>query len=140
MAARCTSQDRRNDAANTAWRPVASLPAGTKPPDPDAGAIDGSRSRIGIVTSDNRLFSRNLANRYWGYLLGKGIVNPIDDQRVTNPPTNPELLDYLADELVSHKFDLKHLLRLICTSKTYQRSSETIAQNRKDELFFTHYY
>ncbi len=119
---------------------VAALPAGAKPPDPDLGGDRRLALADWISAGDNRLFSRNLANRYWGYLFGKGIVNPIDDQRVTNPPTNPELLDYLADELVSHKFDLKHLLRLVCTSKTYQRSSDTTFRNRKDELFFTHYY
>jgi len=116
------------------------LMSGAKPADPD---INGDR-RLALAdwltNGSNRLFSRNLANRYWGYIFGKGIVNPIDDQRVTNPPTDPELLDYLADELVSSKFDLKHLLRLICTSKSYQRSAETTKENRKDELFFTHYY
>ena len=119
---------------------LAALSAGAKPADPDAGGDRRLALADWVASSDNRLFSRNLANRYWGCLFGKGIVNPIDDQRVTNPPTNPELLDYLADELVKSKFDLKRLLRLICTSNTYQRSSETNRRNRKDELFFTHYY
>jgi hypothetical protein len=117
---------------------LAVLPGG-KQPDPDA---DGDRRQAlaqWITGPQNRLFSRNIANRYWGYLLGKGIVNPIDDQRVTNPPTNPALLDFLADELVSSKFDLKHLLRIICNSNTYQRSSEATRDNRSDELFFTHF-
>src|SRR5260221_9076010 len=57
-----------------------------------------------------------------------------------NPPTNPELVDYLADQLVSNKFDLKSLLKVICTSKTYQRGAQTLKDNAKDELFFTHYY
>ena len=73
-------------------------------------------------------------------MFAKGIVNPIDDQRVTNPPTNPELLDFLADDLIRSNYDLKHLLRTICTSRTYQRSSDAAPGNRKDELFFTHYY
>ena len=119
---------------------LAAIPAGGKAPDPDA---DGDR-RKGLADwlagKDNRLFARNIVNRYWGYLLSKGIVNPIDDLRVTNPPTNPELLEYLTDELISHNFDLKSILRLICNSKTYQRSSEANWQNEKDELFFTHYY
>lgn len=109
-----------------------------------AGADTGGDRRQALAdwltSSRNRLFARNLANRYWGYMFGKGIVNPIDDQRVTNPPTNPDLLDYLADQLIESKFDLKHLLKIICTSRTYQRSAEATVDNRKDELFFTHYY
>jgi hypothetical protein len=111
----------------------------TKAPDPDA---DGDRRRAladWLTSKDNRLFARNLANRYWGYMFGKGIVNPIDDQRVTNPPTNPALLDALADDLVKSGYDLKHLLRTICTTRTYQRSSAATLASSKDELFFTHY-
>jgi hypothetical protein len=117
---------------------LASLPE-DKRPDPDAG---GDRRRAlaeWLTGKDNRLFARNLANRYWGYLFGKGIVNPIDDMRVTNPPTNPELLDALAGELIRSNYDLKHLLRVICTSQTYQRSSEATPQNGRDDVFFTHY-
>ncbi|HEV2473774.1 MAG TPA: DUF1549 domain-containing protein, partial [Chthonomonadales bacterium] len=112
---------------------------GTTAPSPDA---DGDR-RITLanwlVSPDNRLFARNIANRYWGYMFGKGIVNPIDDERVTNPPSNPELLDFLADQLVKSGFDLKHLLRIICNSETYQRSSRATLQNCRDDTFFTHY-
>ena len=110
-----------------------------KLPNPDA---DGDRRRAladWLTSKDNRLFARNLVNRYWGYLFTRGLVNPIDDQRVTNPPTNPELLDALADELIGASFDLKHLLRLLCTTQTYQRSSEGTRQNFKDDTFFTHY-
>lgn len=117
---------------------LAKLPDGTLP-NPDA---DGDRRRAladWLTSKDNRLFARNIANRYWGYLFTRGIVNPIDDQRVTNPPTNPELLDALADELVDAKFDLKHLLRVLCLTQTYQRSSEGTKQNFKDDTFFTHY-
>ncbi len=117
---------------------LARLPDG-KLPNPDES---GDRRRAladWLTAKDNRLFAKNIANRYWGYLFTRGIVNPIDDQRVTNPPTNPELLEALADELISAKFDLKHLLRVVCTSQTYQRSAEGTAQNFKDDTFFTHY-
>ncbi len=117
---------------------LAKLPDG-KMPSPDA---NGDRRRAladWLTAKDNRLFARNLVNRYWGYLFTRGLVNPIDDQRVTNPPTNPELLDALADELIAANFDLKHLLRLLCTTQTYQRSSEGTKQNFKDDTFFTHY-
>ncbi|HLJ56655.1 MAG TPA: DUF1549 and DUF1553 domain-containing protein [Chthonomonadaceae bacterium] len=119
---------------------LASAPAGSKAQDPDAGGDRRLALADWLTSSDNRLFARNIANRYWGYMFGKGIVNPIDDERVTNPPTNPELLDYLADELTRGGYDLEHLLRLICTSNTYQRSSSPTRANVKDELFFTHYY
>ena len=110
-----------------------------KPADPDA---EGDRRRVladWLTSKDNRLFARNIANRYWGYMFGSGIVNPIDDQRITNPPTNGALLDALADELVKSGYDLKHLLRTICTTRTYQRSSLATPTNKVDELFFTHY-
>lgn len=122
--------------------PLGATPAARKGgslPDPDAGGDRRQLLADWLTDKRNPFFARNLANRYWGYLFGKGIVNPIDDQRVTNPPTNRELLDALADELVKSDFDLKHLLRVICLSKTYQHSSQPLAQNRKDELFFTHY-
>jgi hypothetical protein len=117
---------------------LAALPD-DKRPNPDA---DGDRRHTladWLTGKNNRLFARNFANRYWGYLFGKGIVNPIDDERVTNPPTNPELLDMLADELAHHNYDVKYLQRIICLSQTYQRSSEATPQNKQDELFFTHY-
>ena len=117
---------------------LAKLPDG-KLPNPDAM---GDRRRAladWLTAKDNRLFARNLVNRYWGYLFTRGLVNPIDDQRVTNPPTNPELLDALADELIASNFDLKHLLKTLCTTQTYQRSSEGTKQNYKDDTFFTHY-
>jgi hypothetical protein len=110
-----------------------------KLPNPDA---DGDRRRIlaeWLVSKNNRQFARNLANRYWGYLLGKGIVNPIDDLRVTNPPSNPQLLEALTEELLRSNYDLKHLLRVIANSKTYQRSAQPTPQNKQDEWFFTYY-
>ena len=80
-----------------------------------------------------------MVNRYWGYLMGKGLVNPIDDLRETNPPTNPELLDALADAFIASGYDLKALLRLILTSRVYQLSALTTPDNRLDTTFFTHY-
>ncbi len=87
----------------------------------------------------NPWLARNVANRYWGYLMGKGLVNPIDDMRETNPPTNPELLDALAGEFVKSGFDLKALLRLIANSRTYQLSALPTPDNRLDDTYFTHY-
>jgi hypothetical protein len=87
----------------------------------------------------NPWLAKNVVNRYWGYLMGKGLVNPIDDLRETNPPSNPELLDALASEFASSGFDLKALLRLIMTSRVYQLSALPNPDNRLDDTFFTHY-
>ena len=64
-----------------------------------------------MVDAKNPFFARAVANRYWAHFFGRGIVDPVDDMRVTNPPTNPELLDALAKDLVDNKFSLKHLVK-----------------------------
>ena len=73
-----------------------------------------------MAAPDNPFFARALANRLWGHFMGRGLVEPIDDMRVTNPPSNPELLDALAHDFVAHKFDVKHLIRTIMDSSAYQ--------------------
>ena len=85
-----------------------------------------------LTSNDNTMFARNMANRFWGYAMGRGLVEPLDDMRATNPATNPELLDALADDFAKAKFDLKHLLRTIFNSRAYQLSSDMIAGNRAD--------
>ncbi|MBA4066464.1 MAG: hypothetical protein C0501_22685 [Isosphaera sp.] len=85
-----------------------------------------------LTAPTNRMFARNLANRFWGYTMGRGLVEPLDDMRATNPATNPELLDALADDFVKAKFDLKHLLRTIFTSRAYQLSADATDGNRAD--------
>lgn len=76
-----------------------------------------------VASANNPLFARNVANRLWAMMLGRGIVHPIDLDHKANPASHPELLDLLAVELASHQFDLKYLLRAIALSETYQRSS-----------------
>ncbi len=92
-----------------------------------------------LTAPGNRLFARNIANRFWGYLMGVGLVEPIDDMRATNPPSNPELLDALADHLVREKFDLRRLMRAIMTSRVYQLDSTALKGNAGTERFYTHY-
>jgi hypothetical protein len=92
-----------------------------------------------LTVEKPRFLARNVVNRYWGYLLGKGLVNPIDDLRETNPASNPELLDALAGAFLESGSDLKALLRLILTSRVYQLSAQTTSENRLDNTFFTHY-
>ena len=102
--------------------------------------VDRRRALSRWLTSpDNPFFARNVVNRYWGYLMGRGIVDPLDDVRVTNPPSNPELLDALARDFVAHKLDVKHLLRTIATSEVYQLSSQPTRENARDQVFFTRY-
>jgi hypothetical protein len=76
-----------------------------------------------LITPDNPWFTRNIANRIWSWLFGRGIIHEPDDIRPDNPPSNPELLAYLQSELVSARYDLRHLYRLILNSRTYQQSS-----------------
>lgn len=91
------------------------------------------------LTSDsNPFFARSLANRIWGHVVGRGIVEPVDDFRDSNPPSNPELLDYLTEELVRSGYSAKHLIRTIMNSQVYQLSSERNALNDDDELYFSH--
>ncbi|GIW92054.1 MAG: S-layer protein [Pirellulaceae bacterium] len=89
---------------------------------------------------DNPFFARALVNRYWKHFFGRGLVEPEDDMRVTNPASNPELLDALARDFIEHGFDLKHLIRTICLSQTYQRSAEPNEWNRDDKQNFSRYY
>ena len=91
-----------------------------------------------ITSPDNRYFARSYVNRIWGYLLGVGIIEPIDDIRASNPPTNPELLDWLTQDFVSHKFDVQHLIRTICQSRTYQLSIKTHKWNVDDSINYSH--
>jgi hypothetical protein len=86
-----------------------------------------------MTAPDNPWFARNLANRLWAHFLGRGLVEPVDDVRATNPPTNPELLDALARHLVENKFDVRQLIRTIMASRIYQLSSKPNATNEKDE-------
>jgi hypothetical protein len=102
--------------------------------------VDRRRALAKWLTSENRHWlAKNVVNRYWGYLMGKGLVNPIDDLRATNPPTNPELLDAMAGAFIASGYDLKALLRLILTSRVYALSALTTPDNRLDTMFFTHY-
>jgi hypothetical protein len=92
-----------------------------------------------LTAPDNRLLARNLANRIWGYTMGRGLVEPLDDMRATNPPTIPPLLDALADELIRSGYNLQHLLRLIFNSRAYQLSAQLTPGNQADaaNLYFT---
>lgn len=91
-----------------------------------------------ITSRDNRYFARSYVNRLWGYLLGVGLIEPIDDIRAGNPPTNPELLDHLTGEFIETGFDVRHVMRAICTSRTYQLSVESNEWNADDRQNYSH--
>jgi hypothetical protein len=93
-----------------------------------------------MVDAKNPFFARAVANRYWAHFFAKGLVDPVDDMRVTNPPSNPELLDALADELVKSKYSLKHLVKLMVKSRTYQLSAMPNEFNKNDKKSFARYY
>jgi len=91
-----------------------------------------------LTSAENPYFAKSIVNRYWSYLLGRGIIDPVDDIRLSNPATNPELLDALTADFVAHHFDLRHLLRTIASSHTYQRSFVPNEWNKDDDLNYSH--
>ena len=93
-----------------------------------------------ITSPENPWFSKALANRVWGHYFGRGIVEPVDDFRVTNPASNPELLDALGKDFAAHKFDVKALERTILNSRTYQQSSKPNGYNQQDASNFARFY
>ena len=92
-----------------------------------------------LVASDNPWFARNVVNRIWAWLLGRGIIQEPDDIRPDNPPVNPELLAYLEKELVDADYDLRHVYRLILNSRTYQQSSIPRSDDPDAEALFAYY-
>ena len=92
-----------------------------------------------LTDRKNPFFSRVEVNRIWFHLMGRGIVEPIDDVRSSNPPSNPELLDALAVDFQRNVYDRRHIIRTICNSRTYQRSAATVSLNGDDTTFFSHY-
>ncbi len=91
-----------------------------------------------MTSPDNRYFAKSYVNRLWGYMLGVGIIEPIDDIRAGNPPSNPELLDELTREFLTHRFDTQHMMRLICKSRTYQLSVDANKWNEDDKINYSH--
>lgn len=90
-----------------------------------------------MTAPDNPFFARNLVNRTWAWLIGVGIVEPVDDVRATNPPSNPELMDALAQFVIETRYDVKKLVRLITASRVYQTSSRPNPTNEKDVRNFS---
>jgi hypothetical protein len=92
-----------------------------------------------LTAPDNSYFARNIVNRYIAYLLGRGLVEPIDDMRATNPPSNVALMDALAADFVKSGYNVKHLLRTIARSRLYQLDAQPTKANATDSRFYSHY-
>lgn len=123
----------------------ANRPAAIKPLDGEVVTVardEDPRPKLvdWMVDAKNPFFARAIANRYWAHFFSRGIVEPLDDMRVTNPPTNPELLDSLAASFTDSKFSLKSLVRTICTSRAYQLSSLPDEGNADDKQNYARFY
>jgi hypothetical protein len=121
-------------------------PADPKPLDADPmaalSADEDPRTKLvdWMTAPGNPYFARTVANRYWAHFFGRGIVDPLDDMRITNPPSNPELLDALTQNLIDNKYSLKALIKTICKSRTYQLSSAPNEFNKHDKQAYARYY
>ncbi|MGB0581200.1 MAG: DUF1549 domain-containing protein [Limisphaerales bacterium] len=118
------------------------LPAGLGAKPVELTSDDDARHSLvdWMTKPDNRFFAHALVNRYWKHFFNRGLVEPEDDMRETNPATNPELLDALAANFVKSGFDMKRLVRDIVTSSTYQLSAIPNSHNAKDKQYFSRYY
>jgi hypothetical protein len=122
--------------------PVTDAVMTPKPPDgPEMPYVEGQDPRVALTdwmaSSDNPFFAKAIVNRIWSDFLGRGIVDPVDDIRVSNPPTNEALLEWLAQDFSSNGYDLKHLMRTIVNSRTYQLSSQPNEHNLADNKNFS---
>ncbi len=112
------------------------------PGGPEVRVARGEDPRLTVFdwmrAPDNPYFARSFVNRVWGHYLGVGVVHPVDDFSLGNPPSNPKLLDALAKEFLDHRYDLRHLERTILLSRTYQLSSDANATNRLDRNNYSH--
>jgi hypothetical protein len=105
-------------------------------------STDDPRKKLAdwLADSKNPFFAKAITNRYWAHFFGRGIVEPMDDLRQTNPPSNPELLDALAADFIKSGYNLKHLIRTICASRVYGLSSVPNEFNTKDKQSFARHY
>jgi len=118
-------------------------PVAPKVPVGDAKSVASGADRRGpmvdwLVAPENPFFAKSMANRIWSYFLGRGIIDPVDDIRASNPPSNPELLDALTAQFVKDGFDLRKLMKTICQSRTYQLSIVKNKWNEDDTINFSH--
>ncbi len=115
---------------------LASAPASPKP---SSDGVERKEEMAAWLTSrENPFFAKAISNRMWSYFLGKGIIDPVDDIRASNPASNPVLLDALTKDFVTHDFDLRYLMRTIVSSRAYQASFVSNEWNADDRANFSH--
>jgi hypothetical protein len=133
-----------NNNANTVAHPVDGRRMKPKFLGGDAPEVDGQDPRKAlakwVTAPENTAFRETMANVIWAHFFGRGITDPVDDVRISNPPSNKELLETLGKKLADYGFDRKMLVRDICLSRTYQLSASTNPTNELDEAYFSHAY
>ena len=131
-----------NTGSGTTRHPVGNRPMEPKFLGGEQPDIAGRDRRVvlaeWLTAPENPYFATNVANRVWAHFFGRGIVEPVDDVRASNPPSNPELFEELGRKLVEYRYDFKQLVRDICNSETYQRSFIRNETNEHDERNFAH--
>jgi hypothetical protein len=130
-------------AAGTVKHPSTGQVMEPRPPDGPVRKVPGEERLTALADwmadPANPFVARSIVNRVWARLMGRGLIDPVDDLRVSNPPTHPELLDALTRDFVQNGFSLKRLMRVIVSSRAYQLSSRPTPQNGKDDRFYSHY-
>lgn len=133
-----------NDRNNTVEHPVNGQRMKPKFLGGAAPDVDGQDPRVSLskwlTAPENTAFNQTMANIIWAHFFGRGIVDPVDDVRISNPPSNKELLDAIGKKLAEYGFDKKKLIRDICNSRTYQLSAATNPTNELDQAYFSHSY
>jgi hypothetical protein len=120
-------------------KPTFLIASNTPVPIPDNQGRRDALARW-LVSKDNPFFAKAIANRIWSYFFTRGIIEPVDDIRASNPPVNPALLDALTKDLIDHNFDLQYLMRTIANSRAYQAEFLTNEWNAQDPYNFSHAY
>ena len=111
-----------------------------RPAEIAAGTDPRVRLAEWITSEDNKAFSSAIVNRLWKHFFAVGLVESVDDLRDTNPPSNQPLLDSMVRELIQSHYNLRHVMKLMVTSQTYQLASDTLTENAGDTRFYSHYY
>src|SRR5690606_20174649 len=114
-------------------------PLDGEPLDPDARVDRRAHFADWLADPSNPYFDRAIINRVWANFFGRGLIDPPDDLRATNPPSDAAQLDWLVEDFRANGRDVRHLIRLIMTSAVYARSSEPVPGNEADDRFLSHY-
>jgi len=120
-------------------RPLEPAPLDGKPIPLDSTGDRRLHFASWLTSPDNDYFARSIVNRVWGNFMGRGLCHPVDDVRATNPASNEELLAALTKDFIARGFDIKHLIRTIMNSSSYQLSSEANATNGADNVYYSKY-